>query len=114
MSEVKMSNSVKVGDQFKLPVHVGDRGTIVQSNGERIDYLKLDLMVSCIAINSHDRLQQEIAELKSALKSMIGKGIDLLNVEDVSDEEDAFSIHSKFNDVIIDSERLLVKLNKSN
>lgn len=66
-----MSDAVKVGDQFKLPVHVGDRGAIVQSDGERIDYLKLDLMVSCIAINSYDRLQQENAELRSILAKSI-------------------------------------------
>ncbi|AUR96334.1 coil containing protein [Vibrio phage 1.223.O._10N.261.48.A9] len=56
-----------------------------------------------------DRLKQENAELREALKSMIGKGIDLLNVEDVTDEEDAFSIHSKFNDAIINSQLLLNK-----
>ncbi|AUR81900.1 hypothetical protein NVP1016O_20 [Vibrio phage 1.016.O._10N.286.46.A11] len=66
-----MSDAVKVGDQFKLPVYVGDRGAIVQSDGERIDYLKLDLMVSCIAINSYDRLQQENAELRSILAKSI-------------------------------------------
>lgn len=62
--------------------------------------------------DNHDRMVEEIAELKGALKSLIGKGIDLLNVEDVIDEEDAASVHSNFNDAIIKSEQLLAKLNQ--
>ena len=63
-------------------------------------------------INNHNRMVEEIAELKGALKSLIGKGVDLLNVEDVSDEEDAASVHANFNDAIIKSEQLLTKLNQ--
>lgn len=62
--------------------------------------------------NNHDRMVEEIAELRGALKSLIGKGIDLLNVEDVNDEEDAASVHANFNDAIIKSEQLLSKLNQ--
>ncbi|AUR81809.1 hypothetical protein NVP1013O_62 [Vibrio phage 1.013.O._10N.286.54.F9] len=61
---------------------------------------------------NHDRMVEEIAELKGALKSLIGKGVDLLNVEDVIDEEDEASVHANFNDAIIKSEKLLAKLNQ--
>lgn len=62
--------------------------------------------------HDNDRMVEEIAELRGALKSLIGKGIDLLNAEDVSDDEDAASIHANFNDAIIKSEQLLAKLNQ--
>ncbi|AUR93009.1 coil containing protein [Vibrio phage 1.181.O._10N.286.46.C9] len=54
-----------------------------------------------------DRLQQENAEFREALKRLVGKGIDLLNIEDADDEEDAASIHANFNDEIIIAELLL-------
>ena len=64
------------------------------------------------AINNHDRMVEEIEELRGALKLLIGKGIDLLNAEDANDEEDAASVHANFNDAIIKSEQLLSKLNQ--
>lgn len=102
MSEVKMSNSVKVGDQFKLPVHVGDRGAIVQSDGERIDYLKLDLMVSCIAINSYDQLQQENAELRDLLQQQREKIVELYSIGQ-------FKVRVDVSEVLTKSEELLSK-----
>ena len=62
-----MSDSIKVGDQFKLPVRIGDRGAVIQDNGDRIDYSKLDLMVACIAINNHDRLVEENKQQRESL-----------------------------------------------
>ena len=59
---------VKVGEQFSLPVSINNRGAIVQSEGSPINDLKLDLMVTCIAINNHDRLVEENSELRKQLK----------------------------------------------
>lgn len=118
MSEMKMS------DKFRLPVFYecdplsevakfsawhGD-GEICKSLFLAFDDCDADLI--CKAINNHDRMVEEIAELRGALKLLIGKGVDLLNVEDVSDEEDAASVHANFNDAIIKSEQLLAKLNQ--
>jgi predicted nuclease with TOPRIM domain len=55
------------------------------------------------------RLAEENAELREILKKLIGNGIDLLNVDDVEDEEDAASIHAKFNDVVNEAGALLAK-----
>ncbi|AUR90664.1 hypothetical protein NVP1149O_10 [Vibrio phage 1.149.O._10N.286.55.A12] len=68
---MKIGDAIKVGDQFKLPVRIGDRGAIVQDDGDRVDYSKLDLMVSCIAINNHDRMVEEIAALKGAIEAAV-------------------------------------------
>lgn len=56
-----------------------------------------------------DRLEQENAELREALKSLLAKGVDLLNIEDAEDEEGAASIHANFNDELIKLEKLLNK-----
>jgi hypothetical protein len=70
--------------------------------------MNLELAISS-AINNHDRLVEENAELREILKKLIGNGIDLLNVDDVEDEEDAASIHAKFNDVVNEAGALLAK-----
>lgn len=92
--------------------------------------VELEINYATHAINNHDRLTEELqaktdmlalvmeenAQQRESLdafrelvKKLIGNGIDLLNVDDVEDEEDAASIHAKFNDVVNEAGALLAK-----
>lgn len=62
-----------------------------------------------LGVNAVNELEKEVAELREMVKRLVGNGIDLLNVDDVEDEEDAASIHAKFNDVVNEAGSLLAK-----
>lgn len=66
MSEMKMS------DHFDLPVSFDvDLCKIYSPSHNLIEAKAISLDAQCYAINNHDRMVEEIAELKAALELMI-------------------------------------------
>ena len=89
------------------------------------------------AINNHDRLEQEVAELrkeneileplvvekqnlisslmgesaelKEALQSLFSRGVEINNIDEIEDQEDAFTVQCNFNDALIKVGQLLNK-----
>ena len=61
------------------------------------------------AVLNHDRLVEENTELREALRLLVSNGIEINNIDEIEDEEDAFTVQSNFNDALIKANQLLNK-----
>lgn len=56
-----------------------------------------------------DQLMEENVELRETLRLLVSKGIEINNIDEIEDEEDAFTVQCNFNDALIKANQLLNK-----
>lgn len=57
----------------------------------------------------NDRLVEENAELREALQLLVGKGIEINNIDEIEDVEGAFTVQCNFNGALIEADKILNK-----
>ncbi|AUR89936.1 coil containing protein [Vibrio phage 1.135.O._10N.222.54.B6] len=110
---------VKMSDVFNLPV--GVRGDLIFFSKSDTCYVKVESVLSRKeelevssairrAVNNHDRLQQENAELRSFVKKVLELDIETFHFETQGVDEDCFEYVCT--DIVDDAVELLAKLNQ--
>ncbi|CAM0044266.1 hypothetical protein VPHK394_0032 [Vibrio phage K394] len=94
---------VEIGDNDGWIAHFGYSGDFSKSDSNEM------ATYAAHAINNHDRLVEENAELREVLKLLVEKGIEVNNIDEVEDEEGAFTVQCNFNDALIKASQLLNK-----